>query len=218
MSSFFSTLIGRILFVFASLLLPLAFIPILFPFVITMGLLILIASSIQKVLARRTRVGSMQKTIFPREGILKNVPTLPIPDGEEIVREISEIGKEFTDIVTLKEEEPAPSEENRSERRARRNMRLSLRAIVINASLYGFLLFHSYACYIHPLSKDLEPVRNLFRTHIPHASGERTEKKNPELQDIPRDSPGTSRSPDETPGISKIEKKETAPPDARIAR
>lgn len=178
MISFFSKLIGRILFLFASLLFPLAFVPILFPIVLSAGLFILIASSIQKVVARRTREGTMKKTLIPREGLLKNVPTIPIPDGGEIVREFSEIRREFTGIVTLKEEEPLPPDENPSERRARRNMRLSLRAIVINASLYGFLLLHSYTCYIHPLSEDLEPVRNLFRVQLPAESHTNTSKEN----------------------------------------
>lgn len=114
---------GTVLMILSLLLFVLSFIPILFPVIISAGLVIM-------------AVGFL---------FYRATPTLP------------KSRKEILDDLDIADLPHSPVS------RAGIAAKISLYAMILNVSLYLILILHSWIFYIQPLSRDLEPFRNIFR-------------------------------------------------------
>ncbi len=65
---------------------------------------------------------------------------------------------------------------NRLTRSASRAMRFSIAAALINFTLYSVLALQSWACYIFPLDRELEPTRDVFRKEDSARAGTANER------------------------------------------
>ena len=71
--------------------------------------------------------------------------------------------------------------ERKLSRQAFRTMRLGIVAIFLNLFLYGLLSIHSWACIILPLQRELGPVKESFRKTGPALLKEKTGTKKTRL-------------------------------------
>ncbi len=143
MKSFLSTTLQRTLLLLSGILFVLAFLPLLFPYVLAAGTLLSLLS--------------LGLYLYTRQNLEERVILKEVVFHQSVEDTVPTVGKR-TRFTSVEE-----SREGLSASRAKKSLRISVKAILLNGVAYALLITHSYACYIHPLSDDLEPIRETFR-------------------------------------------------------